>query len=117
MALCPLRKVAAPLGVLADSVKKWTGVTVPPNMETGLSSLARGVEQWTLTALGAIGIEKSAAPLGILADSVKKWAGVVVPADMRTNLESLAADCPVMVLRIRRRLGSWYCPFWTSSLG
>ena len=86
-----IEKVAAPLGVLADSVKKWTGVTVPPNMETGLSSLARGVEQWTLTALGAIGIEKSAAPLGILADSVKKWAGVVVPADMRTNLESLAA--------------------------
>ena len=44
---------AEPLGVLADSVKKWSDVTVPENMGANLVQLADGVRAFTLSGFGA----------------------------------------------------------------
>lgn len=85
-----LSKVAEPLGVLADSIKKWTGVTIPPNLGIQLGLLATGISAFTWGGLGALAIAEVAAPLGVMADSVKKWTNVVVPENLGTNLKALA---------------------------
>ncbi len=85
-----IAEVAAPLGTLADSVKKWTGVTVPEGLGGQLSSLASGILSFTFGGFGASAIAEVAAPLGTLADSVKKWTGVTVAENLGTNLETLA---------------------------
>lgn len=85
-----IAKIAKPLGDLAESVKKWSGVTVPENIGKQLSELASGVRSFTFTNLGGSGLSKSAAPLGVLADSVKKWSGVTVPEGLDGQLTKLA---------------------------
>ena len=82
--------VAEPLGVLADSVKKWIGVTVPDGLGGQLSSLALGIMEFTFGGWGAGAIAEVAAPLGIMADSVKKWTDVTVAESLGSNLETLA---------------------------
>ena len=82
--------VAESLGVLADSVKKWSDVKVPADIGTNLASLAGGVLMFSLDGLGALSIATVAEPLGILADSVKKWAGVTVPENLNSSLASLS---------------------------
>ena len=81
---------AEPLGVLADSVKKWADVTIPENMGSQLVQLAQGVSAFTLSGFGAGAIDGVAEPLGVLADSVQKWSGVTVPEGMAKNLGDLA---------------------------
>lgn len=81
---------AEPLGVLADSVKKWSDVTVPENMGANLVQLADGVKAFTLSGFGAGAIDGVAEPLGVMADSVRKWDGVNVPEGMAKNLGDLA---------------------------
>lgn len=81
---------AEPLGVLADSVKKWSDVTVPENMGANLVQLADGVRAFTLSGFGAGAIDGVAEPLGVMADSVRKWDGVNVPEGMAKNLGDLA---------------------------
>ena len=81
---------AEPLGVLADSVKKWADVTIPENMGSQLVQLALGVSAFTLSGLGAGAIDGVAEPLGVLAESVQKWSGVTVPEGMAKNLGDLA---------------------------
>ena len=81
---------AEPLGVLADSVKKWSDVTVPENMGENLVKLAQGVSAFTFSGFGSGAIEGVATPLGELADSVRKWDGVSVPGDIAKNLGDLA---------------------------
>jgi putative peptidoglycan binding domain protein len=81
---------AEPLGVLADSVKKWSDVTVPENMGVNLVQLADGVRAFTLSGFGAGAIDGVAEPLGVMADSVRKWDGVNVPEGMAKNLGDLA---------------------------
>ena len=83
--------VAESLGVLADSVKKWSDVKVPADIGTNLASLAGGVLMFSLDGLGALSIATVAEPLGILADSVKKWSGVSVPDTLKTSLTNLSA--------------------------
>lgn len=85
-----LSKIAGPLGELADSVKKWTGVTVPEGLGAQLGELGKGVGAFNFSGWGADSIAAVAAPLGVLADSVKKWAGVVVPEGIGESLGSLA---------------------------
>ena len=85
-----IAEVAEPLGVLADSVKKWVGVTVPDGLGDQLSSLAGGIGAFNFSGWGASAIAEMAGPLGILADSVKKWAGVIVPEELGDQLSSLA---------------------------
>ena len=81
---------AEPLGVLADSVKKWADVTIPENMGSQLVQLAQGVSAFTLSGFGSGAIDGVAEPLGVLADSVQKWSGVTVPEGMAKNLGDLA---------------------------
>lgn len=86
-----LSVIAEPLGKLADSVKKWAGVTIPNNLGIQLGLLANGVMAFTLTGSGANSISTVAAPLGVLADSVKKWADVTVPEGIGKQLKQLAS--------------------------
>ena len=86
-----ISNIAEPLGVLADSVKKWENVTVPEGLGLQLSALASGILSFTFGGLGASAIATVAAPLGILSESVKKWTGVVIPEGLGTQLDSLAS--------------------------
>ena len=83
--------MAEPLGTLADSVKKWTGVTVPEDLGVQLGKLSDGIFSFTLDGAGASAIAEVAAPLGVMADSVKKWTGVTVPEGLGTQLDILAS--------------------------
>lgn len=85
-----ISEIAEPLGVLADSVKKWVDVTVPEGLGLQLSSLASAIFSFTLDGAGAHAIATVAEPLGSLADSVKKWTGVTVPEGLGVQLDSLA---------------------------
>ena len=83
--------IAEPLGTLADSLKKWAGVTIPENLGYQLGVLAGGIMAFTLDGAGANAISTVAGPLGTLADSVKKWTGVVVPEGIGAQLKKLAS--------------------------
>ena len=85
-----IAEVAEPLGVLADSIKKWQDVTVPDDLGISLSNLASGVAAFTLSGFGAGTISQVAEPLGVLADSVNKWQDVTVPEGIGDQLKSLA---------------------------
>ena len=86
-----IAKMAAPLGDLAESVKKWSGVTVPDGLGTQLGSLAKGVVAFNFSGWGADAIAALANPLGNLAASISKWSGIKVPDDISTGLTSLAS--------------------------
>ena len=86
-----ITNMAEPLGILADSVKKWSSVTIPENLGLQLGLLADGIMCFTFGGWGASAIAEVATPLGILADSVRKWAGVVVPENLGTQLDQLAS--------------------------
>lgn len=86
-----ISNISEPLGTLADSVKKWTGVVVPENLGLQLGLLADGIMSFTFGGMGSSSIAEVAAPLGVLADSVKKWTGVTVPEGFCDNLKVLAS--------------------------
>ncbi len=86
-----IAKVAKPLGDLAESVNKWSSVTVPDNLGSMLTSLADGVLEFTLGGLGAGALATVAKPLGDLAESVQAWSGVSVPENLGTQIGSLAS--------------------------
>ena len=86
-----ISKVAKPLGDLAESVSKWSSVTVPDNLGSMLTSLANGVLEFTLGGLGAGALATVAKPLGDLAASVQAWSGVSVPENLGTQIGSLAS--------------------------
>ena len=87
-----IAKVAKPLGDLAESVKKWAGITnIPDNLGSMLASLADGILEFTLGGLGAGALATVAKPLGDLAESVKAWSGVSVPENLGTQIGSLAS--------------------------
>ena len=86
-----ISKIAEPLGTLADSVKKWTGVVIPDGLTLQLAALAAGIYAFTFSGIGALSLSAAAEPLGILADSVKKWTGVVIPDGLTLQLAALAA--------------------------
>ena len=83
--------IAEPLGVLADSVKKWIGIEVPEDLGDQLASLADGITAFTFGGWGADAISTIAEPIGTLADSVNKWKNVSVPSDLGTQIGSLAS--------------------------
>lgn len=86
-----IAKVAKPLGDLAESVNKWSSVTVPDNLGSMLTSLADGVLEFTLGGLGAGALATVAKPLGDLSASVQAWSGVSVPENLGTQIGSLAS--------------------------
>ncbi len=85
-----IAEMAEPLGALADSVKKWSGVTVPEGLSTQLGSLADGVKAFNFSGWGADAMAAVAVPLGDMATSISKWSGVSVPENIQTGLEGLA---------------------------
>ena len=85
-----IAEMAEPLGVLADSVKRWTKVTVPEGLGEQLGILADGVKAFTFGGWGAGALAEAAEPLGVLADSVRKWTGVVIPEGMQEKLLALS---------------------------
>lgn len=85
-----IAKVAEPLGVLADSMKKWVGVTIPQDLGIKLAQIADGLLGFTFGGIGAGPLEKVAAPFGELADSVRKWNGITISETLKTDLKSLA---------------------------
>ena len=82
--------IAEPLGMLADSVKKWENVKVPEDLSKQLGSLASGIMKFTFGGLGANAISEIAIPLGILADSVRRWSTVTVPENLGENMKEIA---------------------------
>ena len=82
--------VAESLGVLADSVKKWAGVTIPEGLSLQLADLGAAVFFWTFSTIGATSLAIAASAVGTLAESVKKWSGVTVPASLPTDLTLLS---------------------------
>lgn len=82
--------VAVPLGQLADSVKKWSGVTVPSDLATNLGTLASGVMQFTLGGLGAGALSTAAPGMVQMATAVSKWSTIEFPAGIEGNLTALA---------------------------
>ena len=82
--------IAEPLGVLADSVKKWADVEIPEGLGEKMGTLAEGVNAFTWSLLGGLSISPISTSLGQLADSVKKWKGVTVPEGLGDGLESIA---------------------------
>ena len=85
-----IANIAEPLGTLADSVKKWSGITIPENLGIQIGSLATGIQAFTFGGLGASAIATVSSPLGTLADSVRKWTTVIIPEGLNTQLSSLA---------------------------
>ena len=83
--------VASSLGVMADSVSKWSGVTVPDGLGDRLKTLADALNQFNVGFFVGGGISSVAEPLGTLASSVSKWSSVVVPENIGTSLSSLAS--------------------------
>lgn len=88
--LATLSQAAEPLGTLADSVKKWSGVSVPEGLGTQLGTLADGIGKFTFGGFGAGAISTVAEPLGTLATSVRKWNGITIAENIGTGLKSLA---------------------------
>lgn len=86
-----IAEMAKPLGDLADSVKKWTGVEVPEGLGAKLISLAAGVEAFTFGGFGASAIATVASPIGTLADSIKKWKDVKIPEELTSRLGLLSS--------------------------
>lgn len=82
--------VAVPLGQLADSVKKWSGVTVPSDLATNLGTLASGVMKFTLGGLGAGALSTAAPGMVQMATAVAKWSTIEFPAGIEGNLTALA---------------------------
>lgn len=82
--------VAEPLGVLADSVKKWKDVTIPEGLSNQLSSLASGIMSFTFGGLGASALSESSPAIGMMADSIRKWSGVTIPEGLEDGLTQIA---------------------------
>ena len=83
--------VAEPLGKLADSVKKWTGVTIPDGLVEKMSTLASGIEKFTFAGLGAGALSAAAPGVGEMADSIKKWSTVTIPEGLEDGLKQIAS--------------------------
>ena len=82
--------VAVPLGQLADSVKKWSGVTVPSDLATNLGALASGVMKFTFGGLGAGALSTAAPGMVQMANAVAKWSTIEFPSGIEGNLTALA---------------------------
>ena len=83
-------EIVEPLSNLADSVKKWSDVTVPETLGEQLKSLASGVKAFTFGGMGAGALAEVAPAIGTLADSVKKWNGVTIPDGLPSKFDTLA---------------------------
>ena len=86
-----IAELAVPMGDLADSISKWSGVAVPAGIGTGLTDLAGGIKSFNFAGWGVDNVSELVIPLGDLAGSIKKWNGVSIPSGMEANMSSMAA--------------------------
>ena len=99
-----IEKMAAPLGTLADSIKKWEGVSVPDNLADQLGGIADGVGKFTMAGFGSDTVANIAQPMNVLADAVTKWSTIEFPTDIATQLGSLANGVEAFTLAFA---GGW----------
>ena len=109
-----INKIAKPLGDLADSVKKWNGVTVPKGLGKELSTLAKGIRSFTFDGLGASALSTAAPSIGELAGSIKKWNGVTIPDGLEEGLTHVANGVKQFSLAFA---GGWSLATVTGPLG
>lgn len=106
--------IADSLGVLADSVKKWAGVTIPEGLTLKLAALAGAVSAFTFSGIGAASLAIAAEPLGTLADSVKKWKDIVVPEGIESGLSRISSGVRSFSFAF---LGGWSLSALAAPLG
>ena len=99
-----IEKMAAPLGTLADSIKKWEGVSVPDDLANQLGGIADGVGKFTMAGFGSDTVANIAQPMNVLADAVAKWSTITFPTDIATQLGSLANGVEAFTLAFA---GGW----------
>ena len=99
-----IEKMAAPLGTLADSIKKWEGVAVPDDLADQLGRIADGVGKFTLAGWGSDTIANIAQPMNTLTNAVAKWSTITFPTDIATQLGSLANGVKAFTLAFA---GGW----------
>ena len=99
-----IEKMAAPLGTLADSIKKWEGVSVPDDLANQLGRIADGVGKFTMAGWGSDTVANIAQPMNVLADAVAKWSTITFPTDIATQLGSLASGVEAFTLAFA---GGW----------
>ena len=99
-----IEKMAAPLGTLADSIKKWEGVAVPDDLADQLGRIADGVGKFTLAGWGSDTIANIAQPMNTLTNAVAKWSTITFPTDIATQLGSLANGVKAFTLAF---VGGW----------
>jgi tape measure domain-containing protein len=99
-----IEKMAAPLGTLADSIKKWEGVAVPDDLADQLGRIADGVGKFTMAGWGSDTVANVAQPMNVLADAVAKWSTITFPTDIATQLGSLASGVEAFTLAFA---GGW----------
>ena len=80
--------VAEPLGVLADSVKKWANLNIPDDIHTNMANLANAVKEWTYVDGSNIASIKT--NIGDFATEISKWNGVRISSTLGDNLTGLA---------------------------
>lgn len=85
-----IAEVAEPLGVLADSIKKWQDVQVPENLKDQLYALSDGVMAFSWNGFGAGVIADVAEPLGVMAESLRTWQDVQVSDELANSLKRFA---------------------------
>ena len=71
-----LGSVAGPLGDLADSLHKWEGLTIPTDIQDGLTSLANGVNQFANSGSAMYILNESGGALGVLGEGLQKLSGI-----------------------------------------
>jgi tape measure domain-containing protein len=99
-----IEQMAAPLGTLADSIKKWEGVAVPDDLADQLGRIADGVGKFTLAGWGSDTIANIAQPMNTLTNAVAKWSTITFPTDIATQLGSLASGVEAFTLAFA---GGW----------
>ena len=99
-----IEKMAAPLGTLADSIKKWEGVAVPDDLADQLGRIADGVGKFTMAGWGSDTVANIAQPMNTLTNAVAKWSTITFPTDIATQLGSLANGVKAFTLAFA---GGW----------
>jgi tape measure domain-containing protein len=99
-----IEQMAAPLGTLADSIKKWEGVAVPDDLADQLGRIADGVGKFTLAGWGSDTIANIAQPMNTLTNAVAKWSTITFPTDIATQLGSLVSGVEAFTLAFA---GGW----------
>ena len=86
--------VAEPLGMLADSMKKWSDVTVPDSLGAQLESLGKGLysffnEEGIFGMASSGTLAETSQGLGQLATAMGAWQNVTIPDGIDEKLGNL----------------------------